>query len=148
MKKKTKERTLTQPLLLIIILSLLEPALIISGILPPIFSYSLGNLLFTLATFLVVAYVAYSRADEELKTSALNGAVLGFTFASVICASGLVGKNYFGKAVLGAAADSAESLFQMLLLIMLENTLLSAVLSVIVTWLAKRFKSSKRPSPR
>jgi len=140
-----KQRTLSFPLFLVIALSFLESILIIAGMLPPIFSYSPGNLLFALATAAVIIHTSVSRADETLKESLINGATLGFTTASIICASGLIGKEYFAKPVLGISAPTPESRFAMLLLIILENTFLSAILSATAAWLTKRLR---RPSPQ
>jgi hypothetical protein len=149
MRKKTEERTLVKPLLLIILLSLLEPLLIFFGVLPKILSYSPGNLLFSFARLLVIAYVAYSRADETLETSALNGTVLGFTFSSLLCASGLVASYYYWKPILGISVTSSVSFISVLVFFIAENTVAGALLSVVVTWLTKRLrKKPRRPSRR
>ena len=148
MKKKTRKRTLVLPLLLMMFLSLLEPVLITAGILPKVFTYSIGNILFSLARFAVVAHVAFSRADEGLRTSAINGLVLGFASASIICTSGLVGTTFYGKPVLGISAGSQESRLFMIILIIIESAAIFALFSTIVTWLTRKFKYSSRPSPR
>jgi len=149
MKKKQKERTLVIPLLLTILLSFIEPALIIAGILPPIFTFSPGIILFAIADYAVVAYVAFSRADEGLKASAINGLALGFTNALIICSSGLVGSHFYGTPVIGVSVDSQQSLFSILVLLIIESTLIVAVFSILVTWLAIKLKKKpKRPSPR
>jgi hypothetical protein len=149
MKKKQKERTLVIPLLLTMLLSFIEPALIIAGILPPIFTFSLGNILFALAGYAVVAYVAFSRADEGLKASAINGLALGFTSASIICSSGLIGSNIYGMPVIGISVDSKQSLFSILIMLIIESTILVTILSTLVTWLTIKLKKKpKRPSPR
>jgi hypothetical protein len=139
MKKKPKERTLVRPLLWIMLLSLLEPVLIIAGFLPPIFSYSLGNILFMLAGFAVVAYVAYTRANEGLKASILNGLALGFTSVSIICASGLVGSVFYDKPVIGISTGSQQSRLLVLVTLIIQSTIVVALFSVLVTWLTKKF---------
>ncbi|NYZ75989.1 hypothetical protein H0N98_01940 [Candidatus Micrarchaeota archaeon] len=139
-KKSVEERTLTQPLILIIFLSVLEPILIVLGMLPPIFSYSLGNLLFAFLELIIIIQLAYSRSDEGIKESVINGAVLGFTMASILVASGLIGSNYFEKPVLGISAVTQLSRLQILGLLILGNTILFALISALVTGLAKKFK--------
>jgi hypothetical protein len=145
MKKKHKERTLVKPLLWIMLLSILEPVLIIAGILPPIFSYSLGNILFSLADFAVVAYVAYTRANEGLKASLLNGLALGLTSASIICTSGLAGTIFYDKPVIGISTGTGQSRLVILVMLILESTILIALFSVLVTWLTRQLR---RPSPQ
>jgi hypothetical protein len=139
-KKSVEERTLTQPLLLIMSLSVLEPILIVLGMLPPIFSYSLGNLLFAFLELIVIIQLAYSRSDEGIKESVINGAVLGFTMASILVASGLIGSQYFEKPVLGISAETQLSRLQILGLLILGNTIIFALISALVTGLAKKFK--------
>jgi len=149
MKKKQKERTLVLPLLLIMLLSVLEPVLIISGVLPPISTYSPGNILFGLAGYGIVAYLAFSRADEGVKKSAINGAVLGFTSVSITCASALVGTNFYEQPVIGISTGSQQPPLLMLILLIVESTVLVALFSALVTWLTSKFKQKpKRPSPR
>ncbi len=139
-KKAVEERTLTQPLLLIISLSVLEPILIILGVLPPILSYSLGNLLFAFLEIVIIIRLAYSRSDEGIKESAINGAVLGFTMASILVASGLIGSEYFEKPVLGISAQTQLSRSQIMVFIILESTILFAFISILSSLLAKKFK--------
>jgi hypothetical protein len=138
MKKKTKSRTLVLPLALMMLLSLLEPILIIGGFLPPVFTNSPGNILFTLAGYVIVAYVAFTRADEGLKASAINGLALGFTSVSIICASGLIGSDFFGQPVIGISTGSQQSRLFALSLLIIESTIIVALLSVIVTFIRKQ----------
>ncbi len=139
-KKAVEERTLTQPLLLIISLSMLEPILIIFGVLPPLFSYSPGNILFALLEIVIIIRLAYSRSDEGIRDSAINGAVLGFAMASILVASGLIGSTYFEKPVLGISTETQLSRFQIIAFIILENTILFAFISILTSLLAKKFK--------
>lgn len=148
MKRKIRERTLARPLLLVIVLAVLEPALIILGVLSKVFSYSPGNILFLLARLIIVAYLAYSRADEGWKKSALNGAVLGFASYSIICASGLVGGVYFETPVLGISADTKLGMLLLLVAVIIGSTILLSLFAALVTLLTRKFKPPKRPSPR
>jgi hypothetical protein len=148
-KKAVEERTLVIPLLLTMLISFIEPALIIAGILPPVYTFSPGNILFALADYAVVAYVAFSRADEGLRVSAINGLALGFASASIICSAGLIGSNIYGMPVIGISVDSKQFLFSTLVMLVIESTILVSLFSVLVTWLTIKFKQKpKRPSPQ
>lgn len=137
-KKKPEERTLVLPLVIMMLLSLLQPVLIISRVLPPISSYSIGNVLFSIAWLALIAYLALSRADEGLLKSAMNGAVLGFEGSLITCASALVGTRFYGTPVLGIVADPRQPLI-LITFIIIESTIALALFSAFVTFIKNTY---------
>jgi hypothetical protein len=147
MKKKAKQRK-PVPLILFILaialVSLAEIALILIDILPPVFSYSLGNLLFAFLRLVIVIYAGVEYADKTLKKSALSGAALGFAVSSLTCIAGLLSIQYSSKPVLGISADTQESRFILLLFVIIENVILGGLAATLAAWVVR--KKDKRPS--
>ncbi|MGC8851462.1 MAG: hypothetical protein ACP5O3_04575 [Candidatus Micrarchaeia archaeon] len=127
----------------VVLLSLVEVGLIIFGVLPPVLSYSLGNLLFTFAVLAVIVYAGIIFASLGLKKVALKGAALGFASTGVLCAAALLSSVFFKKPVLGLPAPNAESLALMLALVVIENAVLGAAVAALAAFLAKS-RTAKR----
>ena len=58
------------------LLSIIEPALILVGVLSPILSYSPGNLVFSILKLVVITYYGIYFSDLGLKRCALLGAIV------------------------------------------------------------------------
>jgi hypothetical protein len=141
-KEKPKKRTLVFPLIIMMLLSLIQAVLIIIGVLPVISSYSIDNILFSIAGLALLAYLAFTRADEGLVTSALNGAVLGFVSSSITCASALIGTNFYGAQVIGIAVEPRQS-FMVIAFIIIISTITMALFSALVTLIKKAYDEMK-----
>lgn len=120
--------------ILIVFLSIAEVSLIFFGALSPVLSYSQGNLLFALARFAIILYAGIVFAEQGLKKAALNGAMLGFAFSSIICLAALAGKTLFNSPILGISVQNQGSLVVMLILVTLENTLFGAIVAAGAAW--------------
>ena len=129
-------------------LSLFEVALIFFGLLPPIFSYSPGNLVFALARLSVIAFLAYSGAKKGLVEAAKNGAALSLASVVVMCLAALASRLWLKTPVLGISAPSDAAFFLILAFFLLGNALIGAALAVIVAGLAARTKRSGKTSKR
>ncbi len=130
------------------LLSVLEVALIFSGLLPPIFSYSPGNIVFALARLSVIAYIAYSGAKNGVVEAAKNGAVLSLASVVAMCLAALASGLWLKKPVLGISAPSDAALFQILAFLLLGNVILGAAIAVMVAAIAVRIKKSSKISNR
>jgi hypothetical protein len=121
-------------------ISLLETFLVIVGILPPVLSYSPGNLFFMLLTFALIVYAGTVFAKEGSRKAALNGAILSFTSAMIICLASLVGSVWSNRVVLGVPAPNTESLIIIFALIVLENVALGTIVAGFVAFLTKKLR--------
>lgn len=136
------ERKLTIPyfVLLVAVLSLAECLLIFFQILPPLSSYSLGDLLFTFVKLVVIVWMGIAFYEKGLGKSALYGGTLGFASAAVFSLAAFISSTYFRKPILGISVPSGTSFFLMLSIIILENILLGVILAVCASWIAKKLK--------
>jgi len=129
-------------------LSLAEAALIYYGTLPPLLSYSPGNLVFVLLRFAVILYAVLSLAKNSIAKSASIGALLGFTSIFVFL---LAARTIFsGPPMLGIAVPNIESLYLMFALVLVGNTALGAIFAAAAAWAAgiaakKPAKQGARP---
>jgi hypothetical protein len=115
----------------VILLSALEALSIIYGVLPPVLSYSPGNLLFSFVKLAVIAYIGIISAHEGLKRSALFGAILGFSGAAALCVFSLFGTALSGRPMLGLPALGTLQLSAALASIVISNAILGALLAAI-----------------
>ncbi len=125
---------------LIALVSIAEVSLIIIGMLPPIASYSPGNLIFMFAQFALLVYAGILFSKEGVKKAVRNGAILAFVSALVVCLGSLKGKFLLGKPVLGISAPNTESLILVLVILLIENTVLGALISGLTAFLAKKLR--------
>lgn len=128
------------------LLSVLEVALIFSGLLPPIFSYSPGNLVFALARLSIIVFIAYSGAKKGLVEAAKNGAVLSLASVVVMCLAALASRLWLKTPVLGISAPSDAAFFQILAFLLLGNVILGAVIAVMIAAIAVRIKRASKIS--
>jgi len=124
------------PLAIVVLLSSIEVILIVLGILPPILSYSPGNLLFSFAHLVVVAYAGTIVAKEGLKKSAMNGAVIAFAASFSICLLAFFCSSFFGVPVLGVRIAGIVPELLVFAIIIIENTLLGALAAAVVGWVS------------
>ncbi len=131
---------LTRFIVAIAVLTLIEATLIIAGALPPISSYSPGNLLFALAKIAVVIYagVVFAKQGQGLKKAALNGAILGLTTALTAVLVSLASKPFFNKPILGLSSPNAETLIVLFAVIIMENAVISGIVAALAAWAALR----------
>ena len=121
-------------------ISVLEVALVFSGLLPPVLSYSAGNLVFSLARFAVIAFVAYSRTKKGLFDAAKTGATLSFASVLVICLAALASRLWVKIPLLGISVQSETALFQVLAFILIENVVIGAAVAAIIAAIAVKIK--------
>ncbi|MDD5172345.1 MAG: hypothetical protein PHF60_04905 [Candidatus ainarchaeum sp.] len=124
----------------IISLTIAETALIAAGILPPILSYSPGNLFFSLLRLALAVYGGLLVAKKGLGAAAFNGALLLCASSLTICIATLIGTTYLGKPILGVAAPDAPSLILVLSMVLIENTLLGAILAAIAAFVSNKLR--------
>ena len=126
------------------LLSAIEVVLVVLGVLPFVLSYSPGNILFSLAKLALIAYAGVVFAQEGLKKSALNGAILGFAGAAAICIFSLLSSALFGKAGLGLPPVPNSALLAILLAFtLITNALLGTIVAAIAGIIAIR---ARKPS--
>jgi hypothetical protein len=135
--KKNSAPNLMQLSALIALVSLIEVGLIIAGILPPIASYSPGNLVFLFARLAIYVYAGILFAKEGVKKAARNGAILALVSALIVCAGSLTGKFLLGKSVLGIPAPNTESLILILILVILGNTLMGTLIAGLAAFVKR-----------
>ncbi|MFH0884860.1 MAG: hypothetical protein V1861_04070 [Candidatus Micrarchaeota archaeon] len=126
-------------------LSALEAVLVALGVLPPVLSYSPGNILFSLAKLVTIACAGVIFAQEGLKKSALNGAILGGTGAASLCIFSLLGSILFGKIVLGLPPVNIASLVILLAFTIITNAVLGTIVAAIAGFIAIR---TRKPNKR
>jgi len=131
------------PLAIVVLLAVIEVALIVTGFLSPVLSYSPGNLVFTFARFAIVVYAGVFSAKEGLKKSALNGSAIAFAASLAICIIAFFAGSYFGVPVLGLSVPNLPYKILMFAIIVVENTLLGAIVAVVAGWLSMRFGKGK-----
>lgn len=134
-----KKKSLSFFILLIAALSLIESVLILSGVLQPVASYSLGNLLFSFAKIVLIIYAGIIYSGEGLKRSAFYGGVLEFVAVSVIALFSFISTAYLKKPVLGISVPSVSYPLVMFILIS-ENVLLGMIVAFCASWVTKKVK--------
>jgi hypothetical protein len=135
-----RKLTIVNFILFVAALSLAECLLIFLEILPPLSSYSLGDVLFTLVKLVVIAWMGIAFYGKGLGKSALYGGVLGLTSSSIFSLAAFISSTYFEKPILGISIPSGTSYFLMILIIILENILLGVILAVCASWITKKLK--------
>ncbi|MBS3068767.1 hypothetical protein J4441_00180 [Candidatus Micrarchaeota archaeon] len=118
--------------------SLLEVALIFARILPPIASYSWGNVLFMLARIGIVVYTGVAFAKPDLRVSFINGATVSFAASFAMCVGAIVGFLHVHKPVLGIVIWDSGFLQILIVIIMAANTLIGTLIAGIAGWVARK----------
>ena len=137
MKRKL---TIVHFILLVAALSLTESALIFFQILPPLSSYSLGGIFFTLVKLAVIIWMGITFYEKGLGKAALYGGILGFTSSSIFSLVSFISSTYFRKPILGISIPSGASYFLTIAIIILENILLGVIIAVCASWVTKKLK--------
>jgi hypothetical protein len=126
--------------LFVAILSLAECLLIFFEILPPLSSYSLGDVLFSLAKIAAIIWMGIVFYEKGLGKSAFYGGILGFTSSAVFVVVAYISKIYFEKPILGIVIPSGISFFIMISIIIVENILLGVIVAVCASLITKKLK--------
>ena len=134
-----KKKSLSLLILLIAALSLIESFLILLDVLPPVASYSLGNLLFSFAKIALIIYAGITYYDKGLKRSAFYGGILGFVMVSVVALFSFISMTYLKKPVLGISVSFSSYPLVMIILI-LENVMVGMIIAVCASWITKKIK--------
>lgn len=121
----------------------IQAVLILSGFLTPLFSYSLGNILFSLIVAAIIIYMGWSFAKLSLKKVAMRGVIAALIAVAVISLFTIVG-YIIKKPVLGVQLPSIYYLPLPLLSLALQNVVLFVVLAVFGAWLARKIKPPKK----
>jgi hypothetical protein len=119
-----------------------QAGLILGGGLDPVTSYSARNIVFNVIVAAVVIYMGWNLSDAGIKKIALKGAIAAFVSVTVIAVATIIGYT-MGKPLLGVSIPSAAYLFVPILLILLLSVVLYALLAVLGTFVAQRFKLSQ-----
>ena len=135
-----RELTIVHFVLIVAILSLIQSILIFFDILPPLSSYSFGDIIFIFVKLAVIIWMGIVFYEKGLGKSALYGGILGFTSSSIFSLAAFIGSTYFLKPVLGISVPSGASYFLMMSIIIVENILLGMVLAVCASWITKKIK--------
>jgi hypothetical protein len=125
--------------ILIAALTVLEGLLILAGILPPMASYSMGQIVISLAQIATVTYMGFSLAKLGLKKVAVKGALAGLVMMVIVSMFSLIG-YVEGIPVLGISLQSAYYLPVALISMAIMNILLFAVLAAVGAALAPKKK--------
>ncbi len=124
-------------------LTVLESLLILAGILPPLSSYSAGQIVLILAQVATVIYMGFSFAKLGLKKVAVKGALAGLVMMAIVSVFSAIG-YIKGIPVLGIPMQSASYLPIVLLVTAIPNILLFAVFAVVGALLAQKFKKTTK----
>lgn len=127
---------------IIAVLTVLEGLLILTGILPPLSSYSVGQIVLSAAQLATVAYMGLRLAKLGLKKVAVKGALAGLVMMAVVSVFSVIG-YVKGIPVLGISVQSATYLPLVLLFMAVPNILLYAAFAVVGA-LAGRKKTKKK----
>ncbi len=121
-----------------------QAGLIMGGVLDPVFSYSVSNILFSVFIAAVVIYMGWNLSESGIKKVAIKGAIAAFVGVTVITCATLLGYT-IGKPILGVSLPSAAYLFVPILSLLVLNVILYAVLAVLGAWVAQRSKPVQNP---
>jgi hypothetical protein len=121
------------------LVSALESALVWSGLLQPVLSYSLGNVVFSLSRAALAAYAGILVAGNGLKQSAIAGAKVMLSGTLVLCAAALVGRFASFPTLLGISAGMLQFLI-VLAIVLIGNTALGAILGALAWHISLKFR--------
>jgi predicted membrane-bound spermidine synthase len=117
----------------------LECGLILAGVLTPLSSYSIGNILFGLAVIAIVIYMGWNFSKIGLKNVAIKAVIAALINMAVISLATLIGYN-IKKPVLGISLSSINYLPVALLSSSVANILIFTFVAVLGAWLAQKIK--------
>jgi len=119
------------------LLSAAESGLILAGLLPPVASYSPGNLLFSLSRLAVILCLGWTLARLNWKPIALKAVLTMLAGVIVLCLATMLG-YYLNKPVLGIQVPSFSMLLLVLAFIIIENVLLAVILALVAAFIARK----------
>lgn len=119
-----------------------QTGLIMDGVLDPVSSYSVRNIVFSVFVAVVVIYMGWNLSESGIKKVAIKGAIAAFVGVTVIACASIIGYT-IGKPILGVSLPSAAYLFVPLLSLLLLSVILYALLAVLGAGVAQRFKPSQ-----
>jgi hypothetical protein len=119
-----------------------EAGLILAGGLDPVTIYSARNIVFNAFVVVVVIYMGWNLSDFGIKKVAIKGVIAAFVSVTILTCFTIIG-FIIGKPILGVSLPSASYLLVPLLIILILNIILYAVLAVLGSWAAQRFKPSQ-----
>jgi MFS family permease len=130
-------------IILIAIIAAIHFGLILSGVTAPLSANSLDNILFSVLTVAVLAYMGWSLSNLGLKKIAFKGFLAMIVTVLILGIAVLIGPN-IGRPVLGIQVSSIE----MLLVFFFFNALMSIAVgvffAVIGALIALKFKPKKK----
>jgi len=126
---------------LIAVLAALEGGLVLAGIMPPISSYSIGQIILSLAGIGTTAYMGWTFAKTGMKKVAIKGTIAGTISIAIILLSAAIGLMA-GIPVLGMQIPSAYVPLAFIS-IAVPNIVLFMIAAILGTLTAKKLQ--KKP---
>ncbi len=121
-------------------LAAFECGLILSGLLPPLSSYSTGQIVFGLIIVAMVVYMGWGYAGLGFKRVAIKGAIMALVSVAVVSLALVVG-NSTKRPLLGVSLQSVYYLPVNLLIMAAFGVLIYAFFAVLGAWFSKKVKS-------
>jgi hypothetical protein len=123
-------------------LTALQCGAILAGLLPPLSSYSAGQMVFSLIIVAMVVYMGWSYAGLGLKRVAIKGAITALVTVAVVSLALVVGYSA-KRPLLGVSIQSVYDLPVILLIRAVSGVLIYAFFAVLGAWLFKKIKSQE-----
>jgi hypothetical protein len=117
----------------------LECGLILTELLPPLSSYSTGQMAFGLIMVAIVVHMGWSYAGLGLKRIAIKGAIAALVAVTVVSLASVVGYST-KRPLLGVSLPSVYYLPIILLIRAASDVLIYAFFAVLGAWLSKKVK--------
>jgi len=121
----------------------LECGLILAGVLTPLSSYSIGNIIFGLAVIAIVIYMGWNFSKLGLKKVAIKAVIAVIINIVVISLATLIGYN-IKKPILGISLPSINYLPIALLSSSVVNILIFTFFAVLGAWLSQKLKPRQK----
>ena len=119
----------------IIAISMLESALAGFGIITPVLSYSPANLFFAFLRLAIVVYAGAEYASSGMARAALRGGALFLASSMALCISVAAAPYFATHPILGLFVLDGQ-MPPLFATIILENTVVGAVIAAVVAWLS------------
>jgi hypothetical protein len=116
---------------------------VITGFMPPLSSYSPGQIVLSIAMMAAMAYMGYTLADAGLKAAAKKGALASLLAVIVICLFAMAG-SALQRPVLGVSVPSLVSLALLLLSVCITNMLLLTLCAVLGAFVGRKIGKAKK----
>ncbi|MFA5106176.1 MAG: hypothetical protein WC506_04415 [Candidatus Micrarchaeia archaeon] len=132
----------------VVLLSFVESALIAAGIIPPVFSYSWWNLLFSFLRLALIAHAGFTHSENGPLHCARCGAVLGLSYSLALCLASAASLALFQVPVLGMPYTNLQTYAFTLAILVVQNVALGAAVAIVSASLDGAFRqhsSENRP---